>query len=187
MTKKDETLKETVNIEEEPVNELDELDIEDTSSNDLAELLKKTEEERDDYLLLAQRVQAEFDNFRRRNNTSIANAYVDSKLETIEKILPILDNIDRALESSKDIENEETKAFYEGVKLVSKQFVDVLNKMGVEEIEALDEPFNPEYHDAVMQAEADEGTPKDTVVEVLLKGYKAEDKVVRYSMVKVAK
>lgn len=152
----------------------------------IEEELSKAQEERDQYLLMAQRLQAEFDNFRKRNRVAVSDAYEEAKLETIGGFLPVLDNLERALESSKDSESTQAQAICKGVEMVTKQFVDILGKMGVEEIDALGQPFDPVYHDAVMQVDAEDEDEKNTVVEVLLKGYKSENKVIRYSMVKVA-
>ena len=85
-----------------------------------------------------------------------------------------------------DNESTQAQAIYKGMEMVTKQFLDILGKLGIEEIEALDQPFDPTYHDAVMQVEAENEDQRNKVVEVLLKGYKSKDKVIRYSMVKVA-
>lgn len=161
-------------------------DSEDERLLEIMEELSKAREEREQYLSMAQRLQAEFDNFRKRNRAAVSEAYHEAKLETIKEFLPVLDNLDRALESSKDNDSDQVQAICKGVEMVIKQFTDILAKMGVEEIDALGQPFDPLYHDAVMQIEAEEDMEKNTVVEVLLKGYKSEDKVIRYSMVKVA-
>lgn len=160
--------------------------IADKELSELRDQLSKVEEERDQYLSMAQRLQAEFDNFRKRNRAAVSEAYQDAALETVEQFLPVLDNLQRALESSKNNESPQVQAICKGVEMVTKQFVDTLAKMGIEEIDALGQPFDPIYHDAVMQVEAQEEEQKNTVVEVLLKGYKTDDKVIRYSMVKVA-
>ncbi|NLI61092.1 MAG: nucleotide exchange factor GrpE [Clostridiales bacterium] len=158
----------------------------DEKQSQLKDQLIKAEEERDQYLSMAQRLQAEFDNFRKRNRAAVSEAYEEAAFETVEKFLPVLDNLQRALESSKDNDSSQAEAICKGVEMVIKQFLDIMAKMGIEEIEALGKPFDPTYHDAVMQVEAGEDQEKNTVVEVLLKGYKAKDKVIRYSMVKVA-
>jgi len=152
----------------------------------LREQLKKAQEERDEYLSMAQRLQAEFDNFRKRNRAAVSEAYEEAALETVEKFLPVLDNLERAVESSKDNESPQVQAICKGVEMVAKQFKDILGKMGIEEIDALGQSFDPMYHDAVMQVEAENEEQKNKVVEVLIKGYKTENKVIRYSMVKVA-
>lgn len=151
----------------------------------LEEKLSKAEEQSNEYLSMAQRLQAEFDNFRKRNRSAVSDAYEDSKLETVEQFLPVLDNLQRALDASGDAESDQIKAIYKGMEMVMKQFKDILAKMGVEEIEALGQPFDPLFHDAVMKVEAQEGE-ENTVVEVLAKGYRCGEKVLRYSMVKVA-
>lgn len=152
----------------------------------LKEQLIKVQEERDQYLSMAQRLQADFDNFRKRNRAAVSEAYQEATLETVERFLPVLDNLQRALESTKDNDSPQAEPIIKGVEMVTKQFMDILSKMGIEEIDALGKPFDPTYHDAVMQVEAEEEEQKNTVVEVLLKGYKTDDKVIRYSMVKVA-
>lgn len=198
----DEELEEKNEVNEE-INETEQtqkvLDHEDTVDEDkkdkvsteedisvLQEQLKKVQEERDEYLSMAQRLQAEFDNFRKRNRAAVSQAYEEAALETVEKFLPVLDNLQRALESSKDNDSPQVQAICKGVEMVVKQFNDILAKMGIEEIDALGQPFDPMYHDAVMQVEAENEEQKNKVVEVLLKGYKTEDKIIRYSMVKVA-
>lgn len=152
----------------------------------LEEQLQKAGEERDMYLSMAQRLQAEFDNFRKRNRAAVSAAHQDSVYETVELFLPILDNLQRGLESPGNNESTQVHAIYKGVEMVTKQFTDILEKLGIEEIEALDQPFDPTYHNAVMQVEAEDEEQKNKVVEVLLKGYKGKDRVIRYSMVKVA-
>ncbi|HZJ83879.1 MAG TPA: nucleotide exchange factor GrpE [Clostridia bacterium] len=177
--------------DEEIIDEIvSEKDMENLKNKDeelsiLEEKLSEVEEQCNEYLTMAQRLQAEFDNFRKRNRLAVADAYQDSKLETVEQFLPVLDNLQRALDASGDAESDQVKAIYKGMEMVIKQFIDILGKMGVEEIDALDQPFNPQLHDAVMQVEAQEGQ-ENTVTEVLLKGYKCGEKVLRYSMVKVA-
>ncbi|HHW70271.1 MAG TPA: nucleotide exchange factor GrpE [Clostridiales bacterium] len=141
--------------------------------------------ERDEHLALAQRIQAEFDNFRKRNKNVSAEFYDLGVGDTVTAFLPVLDNLERALCSMK--ENDCSEAFIEGINMVKKQFEDVLKKLQVEEIKALGEPFDPELHHAVAQQDAQEEQEENTVVEVLQKGYKYKDKVLRYSMVKVAK
>ena len=176
---------ENLNDNGETVEDKDNIIVEEDISN-LKQELQKTQEERDQYLSMAQRLQAEFDNFRKQNRAAVSQAYEESALETVEKFLPVLDNLERALESSKDNESAQVQAICKGVEMVVKQFTDILAKMGIEEIDALGQPFDPMYHDAVMQVEAENEEQKNTVVEVLLKGYKTENKVIRYSMVKVA-
>ena len=98
----------------------------------------------------------------------------------MEKFLPVMDNFQRALDSA-----EEKGPFYEGVAMVKKQMDEVLSTLGVEEIKAVGEQFNPELHNAVMHVD-DEEKGENIIVEEFQKGYKIGDRVIRHSMVKVA-
>ncbi len=143
---------------------------------DLAiEQAKETESER----LL--RLQADFDNFRKRNEKIRAQAVEDGESYVLEKLFPVLDNLDYATGMIKD------EASKQGVAMILKQFGDFLSSAGVEEISALGEPFDPMLHNAVMQGTADENFAADTVCEVFQKGYKFKGRVLRHSCVKVAK
>ena len=128
---------------------------------------------------IAQRLQAEFDNYRKRNNESVKNARNDGIDDVICTLFPVLDNFERGLEAIKD------ESIKSGVELIYKQFLSILNKFNVEEIKAQGEDFNPKYHHAIAQCEDAENTNK--IVEVYQKGYIRKDKVLRPSMVKVAK
>ena len=145
--------------------------------NDLAQAVKT----RDEYLDMARRLQADFENYKRRNATARADAYEDGRKEAIAAILPVIDNLERAIAAS-----ENNDGFVEGVIKIQKQFLSILEGMGVTEIEALNQPFDPELHHAVMQEEKD-GVEPGTVLEVLQKGYRLNQAILRYSMVKVAK
>ena len=138
------------------------------------ETLKQINEFKD----LAQRIQAEFDNYRKRNNESIRIARNDGINDVIIALLPILDNFERALGS---ISDENIKS---GVELIYKQNVALLSKFDVTEIEALGMDFDPKIHHAIAQCEDSDNANK--VVEVFQKGYKRKDKVLRPSLVKVA-
>ncbi len=150
----------------------------------LQQQLEKAMQEKDEYLSLAQRIQADFDNYRKRNKNAIAEAYDAATADVVKTFLPVLDNLERALDSAK--ENSSYEAIAKGVEMVVRQFKDVLKKLGVEEIEALGKAFDPQLHEAVMRAECEEGVEDNTVVEVFQKGYKYKDRVIRHSMVKVA-
>ena len=136
--------------------------------------------ERDEYLTLAQRVQADFDNFRRRNQSVRRDAYDEGMRDTLVKLLPVLDNLDRAVAAQGADES-----LREGVLMVLRQLNAVLQAAGVEEIPAEGAAFDPNLHNAVMQ-EATEDAMSGAVTGVLQKGYKMGDKVLRHSMVKVA-
>ncbi len=132
----------------------------------------------DEYKDMLQRLQAEFDNFRKRNAESVKLARQDGGNEMIVAMLPILDSVDRALSM---ITDESTKV---GVNLIGKMILDVFGKYGVKEIDAQGVEFDPSLHNAVMQVEDAQNAGK--VVEVMQKGYTRNGKVIRYAMVKVA-
>lgn len=132
--------------------------------------------ERDDkYLRLA----AEYDNFRRRSQKERENVYSEAYSDAINALLPVLDNLGRAVGC------EDPKALADGLALILKSFDEGLAKLGVEEIKAQGETFDPERHYAVLHVE-DENYGESEVVEVLQKGYTRGDKVIRYAVVKVA-
>ena len=142
--------------------------------------LEKTKAQRDEYLELAQRKQAEFANYRRRTEGVRQEAYDDGRRDAIDKLLPVVDNLERALSAA----GEEESALKSGVEMVLRQTKDALAKMGVEEIDPQGQPFDAELHNAVMQGAAEEGEP-GTVCMVLQKGYKLGSRVIRHAMVKV--
>ncbi|MCR5099109.1 MAG: nucleotide exchange factor GrpE [Lachnospiraceae bacterium] len=123
---------------------------------------------------------AEFENFRTRSEKEKQQRYDMGASFIIEKMLPILDNFERGLVDAPD------DAFAEGMKMIHKQMLTALDEAGVKPIEALGQEFNPEYHNAVMQAEATDEYPSGTVAQELQKGYTYHDTVVRHSMVAVS-
>ena len=144
-----------------------------------SDALKEAQAKADEYLNLAQRVQADFENFRRRTKATRAEAYEDGAREFIKQLLPVVDNLERAISQETSDENLMT-----GVKLVYKQMMDALEKRGVTVIDRPGEKFDPNLENAVMQGTAEEGEP-GTVCAVLQKGYKMGDFVLRHAMVKV--
>ena len=146
----------------------------------LQQELEKTKAQCDEYLDLAQRKQAEFANYRRRTEGVRQEAFDDGRRDAIDKLLPIIDNLERALGAAG--ENEE--GLKAGVEMVLRQTKETFAKMGVEEIDPLGQPFDAELHNAVMQGSEDEGEP-GTVCMVLQKGYKLGNRVIRHAMVKV--
>ena len=146
----------------------------------LAAELEKTKAQCDEYLDLAQRKQAEFANYRRRTEGVRQEAFDDGRRDAIDKLLPVIDNIERALAAAGD----EESGLRSGVEMVLRQTLDVFGKMGVETIDPLGQPFDAELHNAVMQGSEDEGEP-GTVCMVLQKGYKLGNRVIRHAMVKV--
>jgi molecular chaperone GrpE len=143
----------------------------------LKEAEDKAKESFDKYL----RQVAEFDNYRKRTTAEKASMYSNGVRDTVEKLLPIIDNFERAVSSTEDKDN----TLYTGVEMILKQLREMLNSLGVEEIPAEGEPFDPNLHNAVMHID-DESCDTNVVVEVFQKGYKMGDKVIRHSMVKVA-
>ncbi len=137
----------------------------------------------EEYLALAQRIQADFDNYRKRNVSLRADALIDGKIEAIKAFLPVMDNLERALETERT--NGTSGSLMEGLEIVLKQMAQMLTSLGVEEIDALNKPFDPACHNAMMQIPASEGQEKGVVAAVFEKGYKMGDKVIRYSMVQV--
>lgn len=145
----------------------------------LVKELEETRAQRDEYLDLVQRKQAEFANYRRRTEGIRQEAFDDGRREAIDKLLPIVDNLERALGAA-----GEDSPLKSGVEMVLRQTLDALAKMGVETIDPLGQPFDAELHNAVMQGGEDEGEP-GTVCLVLQKGYKLGSRVIRHAMVKV--
>lgn len=131
-----------------------------------------------------QRTFAEFDNFRKRTSKEKASMYDDGVRETIEKLLPTFDNIERAI-ASVEGKIDDNEPLYKGIKMIDKQLKEILGAMGVEEIKALGEKFDPNLHAAVAHVD-DEAYGENEVIIDMLKGYKYKDKVIRHSMVKVA-
>ena len=142
---------------------------------ELAAANAKAEELNERYV----RMLAEYDNFRKRTAKERDGIYADAYMDALTSILPVLDNLERA-ESCEDAE-----ALKKGLELTLKSFRDTLEKMGVKEIEAMGASFDPNVHNAVMHVE-DDAYGENEIVEVLMKGYQKDDKVIRYSMVKVA-
>lgn len=156
------------------------VDTEETSVSGEELLLKKEEElskSKDQY----QRLLAEYDNFKKRTVKEKEAIYTDSVKDTVAELLPVIDNLIRAVDAFSDKECEECK----GVAMVLRQTEEIFAKLGVSEIKSVGEKFNPEFHNAVMHVE-DDSAEESIVVEEFQKGYIYKDKVIRYSMVKVA-
>ena len=142
----------------------------------IEELTKLLSEGSDKYLRLA----AEYDNYRKRTTKEKESIYTDAKVDTIKPFLDVYDNLVRGV-----AQFEEGDSHRQGLELIAKQFLTVLEKLGVKEIEAEGQPFDPEKHNAVMHVE-DENVGENTIVEVFQKGFMLNDKVIRFAMVKVA-
>ena len=126
------------------------------------------------------RLMAEFDNYKKRSVKERENIYTDVRVDTVTKFLPVYDNLERALKAETADE-----AYKKGVELTFNQLLDVFKKLGVEEIESVGKTFDPNFHNAVMHVE-DESLGESEIVEEFQKGFKIGDKVIRFSMVKVA-
>ncbi len=132
--------------------------------------------------LLAQRKQAELENYRKRAERERAETIKFAAADLMREILPVLDNLERAIAASKTGSEEQ---LIEGVEIIHKQFRDALTKQGLLEVEAIAKPFDPHVHEAVGRVETSE-QPEGTVVEVLQKGYLFKDRLLRPSMVSVS-
>lgn len=172
--------KESENVEEIEEDEETLENVEETS-DDIEETLKKKEEELEELQNRYLRLQADFANYKNRMEQEKSNIVKYASEKLIQEILPILDNFERALESESNKDG-----FYDGVELIYTQIINALKNHGLTEVEALGEEFDPNVHNAVMTEESDEYDP-DTVMDVLQKGYKLNEKLIRPSMVKVAK
>ena len=128
------------------------------------------------------RQMAEFENFRKRTDKEKAMMFETGAKSVIEKILPVVDNFERGLATIP--EDDENSAFANGMKMIYKQMMDELDKLGVKPIEAVGQEFDPNFHNAVMQVESEE-YESGIVAQELLKGYMYHDSVVRHSMVAV--
>jgi molecular chaperone GrpE len=180
---------------ESPDTIADPTDLADPADSALAERLAKAEAQREEYLNLAQRVQADFDNYRRRNQAVRAEAIQDGVADTLIQLLPVVDSLERALDAvPKAAQAEQAEqtaaaeqtgaALRDGVEMVLRQFREIMGKLGVTEIDRPGQPFDPELENAVLQGAPEEGEP-GTVCQVLQKGYRMPARVLRHAMVKV--
>ena len=140
---------------------------------------KKYAELEDKYL----RLMAEYKNYQSRTQREKDELYGRAVMDTVEKLLPVVDSVERAQSVGRDASSVED--VFAGVELIGKMTKEVFEKLGVEAIEAVGKEFDANYHNAVMHID-DENFGENEVVEEFMKGYKMKDKVIRYSMVKVA-
>ena len=161
--------------EELPVEETsaEETVVEETPADPWEE---KYNQEHDSYLRLA----ADYDNFRKRTIKEKESSYGNGKADAIEKLLPVYDNLERAL-----AQDTEDAAYKKGVEMTMTQLVSILSGMGVEIFGAVGETFDPNLHNAVMHTE-DENAAENTITQVFQKGFKMGEKIVRFAMVQVA-
>ena len=160
--------------QEQPVKEKKE------KKNKKDEEIQKLKAEIDAKQDLLLRTAAEFDNFKKRTERERLSTVEYSKAAVIKNLLPIIDNADRALCADKN-----SPDYVKGVEMIVKQLADITEKLGVTEIAQVGDAFDPNLHEAVMHVE-DENLGENTVAQVLQKGYKLGDTVVRPAMVQVA-
>lgn len=161
---------------EEAAKEVQQEKIEELNKR-IAELEKEVEKQKD----LFQRTAAEYDNYRKRTAREMGALSQDVKAETLRELLPIADNIERAIA----VQEAQEQDIRKGVEMVASQISAAFSKLGVEAIEATGVEFDPTIHNAVMHVE-DEEAKENQVVEMFQKGYKIGDKILRHAMVKVA-
>lgn len=169
---------EEVFAENEASENTEEMPAQDPMEQKVAELEGKLEEADNRYL----RLQADFDNFRRRSRIELEASAKYRAQSIISDLLPAIDNFERALKM--DVDNEQAKSLKQGLEMVYRSLLDALKNEGVETIEAVGKEFDPHLHQAVMQAE-DENFGPNIVVEEFQKGYMLKDRIIRPAMVKV--
>ena len=182
--------KENKNVQnaEEQVQQAEEVIVEDQVSEEAPEAtieqwqqaLEIAVKQRDEYLDSLRRAQADFQNFKRRNQTARSDGYEEGSREAIAAILPTIDNLERAIDAAEKAGAD--AGIIDGVKMTLNMLLESLKRFGFEEVPALGEEFDPELHNAVMREAGDE---PGKILEVFQKGYRVKDKIVRYAMVKV--
>lgn len=154
--------------------------VEETSAEAAQQQVNPWEEkynaEHDSYLRLA----ADYDNFRKRTAKEKEQLYGNGKADAVEKLLPVYDNLERALNQP-----TEDAAYKKGVEMTMTQLVTILNSLGVEIFGEAGDAFDPNIHNAVMHTE-DDSTAENTITQVFQKGFKLGEKIVRFAMVQVA-
>lgn len=152
------------------------------NSDPLSQKEKELEEARNRLL----RLHADFDNFRKRSQKEKEEWYQYASVGILEKLLPVVDNFERAL-TSLDTQSEEVKGLLAGINMIYRQLVETLQKEGLEAIQSVGEIFDPNLHEAILQVPQEEGQQDSQVVEELRKGYRFKERVLRPTLVKVAK
>jgi molecular chaperone GrpE len=171
-----------VTEEQQPITEQPEVS-ESESANEVSGLgsrVSELEAEREKYLELAQRTQADFENYRKRAAKEAAAAGSRAKAGLVRELLPVLDNLERALEHA-----DEGESLLDGVRLVHSDLVGVLQRSGVEVFDPSGEPFDPTLHEA-LSTRPEDGQHPGTVVEVVEKGYRLNDTILRPARVVVS-
>ena len=178
--KQNETLQQEPVVEEQDVKQEAATEPEETAVDPLLSELESLKDQvagqEDKYLRLA----AEYDNYRKRTAKEKESLWTDVKADTAGAFLPVYDNLERALK-----QDTADEAFKKGVEMTMNQLKEVLTKLGITEIPAQGQPFDPKYHNAVMHVE-DENLGQNVVAEVFQTGFQCGEKVIRFAMVKVA-
>ena len=178
--KQNETPQQEPAVEEQDVKREAAAEPEETAVDPLLSELESLKDQvagqEDKYLRLA----AEYDNYRKRTAKEKESLWTDVKADTAGAFLPVYDNLERALK-----QDTADEAFKKGVEMTMNQLKEVLTKLGITEIPAQGQPFDPKYHNAVMHVE-DESLGQNVVAEVLQTGFQCGEKVIRFAMVKVA-
>jgi molecular chaperone GrpE len=153
---------------------------------DLDKLLADTQRERDEYLELAKRTKADFENFRRRMTAEVQSAAVRGKADVVRDVLPVLDDLERAIQAAGlDPEGDSEDALAHGVLLVFRSLREALARNGIEAVEPTGERFDPTVHEALSTQAAD-GAEAGTVIETMQKGYRLGEQLIRPARVVVA-
>ncbi|MCG7383195.1 nucleotide exchange factor GrpE [Paenibacillus sp. ACRRY] len=151
----------------------------DQGQDELARLKAEVEETQQRFV----RAQADFDNFRRRTQKEKEELAKYASMKLVTELVPVIDNFERAMATVP--EGTESESFSKGIQMIFRQLETVLNNEGLTAMDTVGQPFNPEFHQAIMQVESDE-YEEGTVVEEVQKGYMLKDKVLRPAMVKVS-
>lgn len=183
-----EVMEEAVEAVAEETAEADNAEAESTEASENANVeaedsvKDKKQEKIDELEDKVKRQLAEFENFRKRTEKEKATMFEAGAKSVIEKILPVIDNFERGLATTK--EEEKGNPHVEGMNMIYKQLMTELDKLEVKPIEAVGQEFNPDFHNAIMQVESDE-YESGIIAQELLKGYTYRDTVIRHSMVAV--
>jgi len=165
--------------------EVDTRDIDPTKlMRELEAQLSRAEQEKKDNWDKYLRTAADLENYRRRSKRDLDDARAETKTRVLKEMLPVVDNLERAVEHSE--KGGESAAILEGVKLVLRQFLQAFERLDVTPIEAAGQPFDPNLHEAISQVETDQ-QPPGTIVSVLQRGYRLGDRLLRPALVVVAK
>jgi len=184
---------ETDNYEEIPIDETDELrhyqELEAEAAEASSELSAAPVSEGELELLRTRneqlmRIAADFENYKRRHVKEKEDWAKFAGQQVITNLLPVIDNFERAFQT--ELKPEEFENFVEGMRMIHRQFLEALHKAGVSPVEAMGEPFNPEFHEAIMSEPNDE-VPDETVIAEFQKGYLMNGRLLRPTIVKVSK